>query len=101
MTDRRNNEPVSPSPPIGEVSDITLQSLGKCGDFGALAHYADPDYYAQCYRTRMHDVAYYARLASSQPGPILEYGCGNGRITLALAQTGARVWGVQLVSTNA
>jgi SAM-dependent methyltransferase len=26
----------------------------------------------------------------------LEYGCGNGRVTLAMAQAGARVWGVDL-----
>ena len=76
--------------------EISLQSLGQCGDFGALAHYADPAYYSQCYQSRKQDVAYYAHLARSQPGQVLEYGCGNGRVTIALAQAGARVWGIDL-----
>jgi SAM-dependent methyltransferase len=74
--------------------DISLQTLGQCGDFGALAHYADPAYYTQCYGSRKHDVEYYVRLARVHGGPVLEYGCGNGRITRALAATGADVWGV-------
>ena len=74
--------------------EITLQTLGQCGDFGALAHYADPAYYTQCYGPRTHDVEYYVQLARQHGGPVLEYGCGNGRITTALAQAGLEVWGI-------
>jgi SAM-dependent methyltransferase len=74
--------------------DISLQTLGECGDFGALAHYADPAYYTQCYGSRKHDVEYYVHRARTLGGPVLEYGCGNGRITRALAAAGIEVWGV-------
>ena len=75
---------------------LSLENLGRCGDFGSLAHYADPAYYSQCYRSRKHDVDYYVQLAQRHGGPVLEYGCGNGRITTALAQAGVEVWGVDL-----
>ena len=39
---------------------------------------------------------YYVQLARAQTGNVLEYGCGNGRITIAMAQAGARVWGIDL-----
>lgn len=74
--------------------EISLESLGECGDFGALAHYADPAYYTHCYRSRTHDVDYYVRLARQHGGPVLEYGCGNGRITRRLAAAGLEVWGI-------
>ncbi len=74
--------------------EISLETLGRCGDFGALAHYADPAYYSQCYQSRKQDVDYYVQLARRHGGPVLEYGCGNGRVTTALAQAGVEVWGV-------
>lgn len=76
--------------------EISLETLGVAGDFGSLAHYADPAYYSLCYRDRRHDVDYYVRLAREQGGPVLEYGCGNGRITLPMAQAGRSVVGVDL-----
>ena len=76
--------------------EISLETLGRAGDFGALAHYADPAYYAHCYRARKHDVDFYVHLARSQAGPVLEYGCGNGRVTQAVAQAGLRIWGIDL-----
>ena len=76
--------------------EISLETLGHAGDFGALAHYADPAYYTHCYQSRRRDVDYYVRLARSQSGQVLEYGCGNGRVTMALAQAGLRVCGVDL-----
>ena len=88
---RREGKAIGTSP---EAIEISLQALGHCGDFGALAHYADPAYYTHCYRSRKHDVEYYARLARLIPGRVLEYGCGNGRVTLAVAETGSHVWGV-------
>jgi SAM-dependent methyltransferase len=61
---------------------------------GALAHFEDPDYYAQTYAWRTEDVAYYTELARRARGPVLEYGIGAGRIAIPMAHAGARVVGV-------
>jgi SAM-dependent methyltransferase len=63
---------------------------------GTAAHYEDPAYYAQAYRARVEDVRYYAGVAERSGGPVLEYGCGNGRITLPIARAGVAVHGVDL-----
>ena len=62
---------------------------------GSLAHYAEPAYYTKCYASRRHDVLFYVELAQQRkPGSMLEYGCGNGRITLPVAASGTPVVGV-------
>jgi SAM-dependent methyltransferase len=61
---------------------------------GTAAHYEDPAYYAKAYRARVEDVRYYVGLVGERGGPVLEYGCGNGRISLPLARAGAEVVGV-------
>lgn len=61
---------------------------------GALSHYVDVAAYRRRYATRAEDVAYYVRLSRRAGGEVLEYGCGNGRVTLALARAGVRVTGV-------
>lgn len=61
---------------------------------GSTAHYQDPTYYAHNYRDRTEDVAYYVERAVSFGGPVLEYGCGEGRITLPIARRGIAVTGV-------
>jgi len=76
--------------------EISLSTLGRAGDFGALAHYADPAYYTLTYGKRRSDVDYYVRRARSVVGPVLEYGCGNGRISLPMVAAGATVFGVDL-----
>lgn len=77
--------------------EISLATLGKAGDFGSLAHYADPAYYDLTYAERRHDVEYYVTLARAcSDHKVLEYGCGNGRITLPMAQAGAAVTAVDL-----
>jgi SAM-dependent methyltransferase len=58
------------------------------------AHYEDPAYYTKTYRSRVDDVRYYVDLAASRKGPVLEYGCGNGRITIPIARSGAEITGV-------
>jgi SAM-dependent methyltransferase len=40
------------------------------------------------------DVDFYVRACRNGPGPVLELGCGTGRITLPLVQAGAVVWGI-------
>jgi SAM-dependent methyltransferase len=63
---------------------------------GSSAHYEDPAYYTKTYRGRVEDVRYYVELAEERGGPVLEYGCGNGRITIPLARAGVAVVGVDL-----
>jgi len=61
---------------------------------GTTAHYENPAYYTKTYKTRLDDVRYYVDLARAHNGPVLEYGCGNGRITIPLARTGTDVVGL-------
>ena len=63
-------------------------------EVGSTAHFEDPDYYTTAYRRRSADVLYYVELGVSLGASVLEYGCGNGRITLPLARTGLEVTGV-------
>lgn len=75
---------------------LSLATLGKVGDYGALAHYADPAYYDKTYGKRAEDVRFYVELAQTLGGPVLEYGAGTGRITLPLARAGFEVAAVDL-----
>lgn len=63
---------------------------------GSSAHYEDPAYYTKTYRERTGDVRFYVDLAVARGGPVLEYGCGNGRITLPIARFGVDITGVDL-----
>jgi len=56
--------------------------------------YDDPDLYEAALTGREHDIAYFLALADEARGPILEYGCGSGRVTLPLAERGHTVVGV-------
>jgi SAM-dependent methyltransferase len=47
------------------------------------------------YRNRS-DVAFYVEMAKTSPGPVLEIGCGTGRILIATAQAGNSVVGMDL-----
>jgi len=40
------------------------------------------------------DVAFWQRLAAAQTGPVLELGCGTGRIAIPVARTGTRIIGI-------
>jgi ubiquinone/menaquinone biosynthesis C-methylase UbiE len=40
------------------------------------------------------DVAFWQRLASAHEGPVLELGCGTGRISVPVARAGARLVGI-------
>jgi len=74
----------------------SVAALGRAGDAGAQAHYADPAYYDKTYGSRREDVDYYARLAKQSGGPVLEYGIGNGRIAIPIARAGVPVHGIDL-----
>jgi SAM-dependent methyltransferase len=40
------------------------------------------------------DVAFWQRLAAAAEGPVLELGCGTGRVTVPVAKTGVRIVGI-------
>jgi SAM-dependent methyltransferase len=63
---------------------------------GTAAHYEDPAYYTQAYVKRTADVLFHVELAQELGGPVLEYGAGNGRITLPMARLGLDVTAVDL-----
>ena len=56
------------------------------------------DYYDESplVRGRTRDVAFYCDAIHEHGDPVLELGCGTGRITLALAQAGHRVTGLDV-----
>ncbi|HKV63238.1 MAG TPA: class I SAM-dependent methyltransferase [Candidatus Acidoferrum sp.] len=56
------------------------------------------DYYDESpvVKGRVQDVAFYRDTARDFGDPVLELGCGTGRITMALAQAGKRVTGLDL-----
>lgn len=58
--------------------------------------YADSALYDLEYADHTEDITYYQRLAGDLPGPILELGCGTGRLTLPMVRVGATVDGVDL-----
>src|SRR5690242_21802516 len=43
---------------------------------------------------RRRDVAFWQRLAAAADGPVLELGCGTGRISLPLAKSGVSLVGL-------
>jgi SAM-dependent methyltransferase len=61
---------------------------------GARGHYREPLYYSKAYKSRTGDIAFYRELAARSGGPVLEYGCGNGRITVPMAEQGVKVVGL-------
>ena len=40
------------------------------------------------------DVPFWQRLAAAQEGPVLELGCGTGRITVPVVRAGAHIVGI-------
>ena len=61
------------------------------GAYDRIAHLYDVD---MAQNMRVADVDFYARIAQSKRGRVLELGCGNGRILLELAALGIDVVGV-------
>jgi SAM-dependent methyltransferase len=61
---------------------------------GSLEHYLDAAYYTDAYADRLEDVGFYLSEALAHGGPVLELGCGNGRVSLPMAHHGLAVTGV-------
>ena len=85
--DASTGAPARQAPRRAPARDFELEA-------GSFAHYEDPAYYASSYASRIEDVAYYVALAQRSPGPVLEYGVGNGRIAIPIARHGRNVVGV-------
>ncbi len=52
--------------------------------------------YDAVYADLTHDLAFYTGLAETSGGPVLELGCGTGRVSLAIAAKGIDVVGVDI-----
>lgn len=58
--------------------------------------YTRPDLYDEQYAHYRDDLVFYTILAADYGSPVLELGCGTGRVALALAGAGHTVVGVEL-----
>lgn len=63
---------------------------------GATEPFRDPFLYDWEYRRRRADVAFYRMLADERGGPILDLGCGSGRMAIPFLEDGHQVVGVDL-----
>ena len=66
-------------------------------DLGGAKHYDA----AYSVKEGLVDRDFYLDLANEYGGPVLEFGCGTGRITLPLARRGVEVTGDGCVSFHA
>ncbi len=60
-------------------------------DYDRIAHYYDAEY-----AEFAEDLPMLRHFAREAPGPLLELGCGNGRVAVPLAQAGFQVTGVDI-----
>jgi len=48
------------------------------------------------YREIIEDIPFYLEYARMQGSPVLELGCGTGRVLIPIAETGLEVWGLDI-----
>jgi len=58
--------------------------------------YADPALYDVVYSKIQEDIPFYVSLAAAARGPVLEVGCGTGRVLIPSLQAGADIDGLDL-----
>lgn len=58
--------------------------------------YREPALYDLEYAHQTDDIAFYVGVSRRSRGPVLELGCGNGRITVPIARHGVEVHGVDV-----
>ena len=61
-----------------------------------LEGYVQPEVYDLYYSWLTHDIPFYVARAREARGPVLEVGCGTGRILLPTFQAGADIDGLDL-----
>src|SRR5260370_16992491 len=77
---------------LGPVRDASKE-MGSALYDSFIADYYDE---SPIVRGRLQDVAFYRDAARDFGDPILELGCGTGRITMTLAEEGKRITGLDL-----
>src|SRR5437867_4088227 len=60
----------------------------------AMRYFAAPALYDRIYASFTGDIAYHVELARHARGPVLEVGCGNGRVLIPCAAAGAAMDGL-------
>ncbi len=58
--------------------------------------FTDADEYDLLHRDVVEDIPFFINLAEEVGGPVLELGCGTGRIALPIARRGMEVVGMDL-----
>jgi SAM-dependent methyltransferase len=71
---------------MSRANDLELEAF-----YGVIAPYYDRDY---ADLLQGADIAFYRRMAEASGGPVLEMGCGTGRVLLPLARAGLAVHGM-------
>jgi len=80
---------LSPKPPPPRVASVRPPGAGYPFDDWA-------EIYDRVYADLTHDVPFYVQLALANAGPVLELGCGTGRVSLAMAEAGVNVLGIDI-----
>jgi SAM-dependent methyltransferase len=70
------------------------EASGQDERAGAIEPFEDADLYDWEYRRRRDDLRFYRRLADERGGPVLDLGCGTGRLMVPLLRDGHVVVGV-------
>ena len=73
---------------------MSLSTATTAASYDAIPDFGDLYDAVPVYRTR-GDVAFYVEEARSAGGPVLELGCGTGRILLPIARAGIEVTGIE------
>lgn len=68
-----------------------FDSLERC-----LQLYEDAQFYEEEFENRTYDIPFFLESARQCGSPVLELGCGSGRITIPIARTGIDIDGIDL-----
>lgn len=100
-------ERAAPPPPSSELADPeeTMTSRSEISprvrparSDGPVDHYGDGVWYDAEYVHIRADFPLYQGIAQEARGPILELGCGTGRLSFPMAESGAEVLGIDLAA---